>query len=733
MFKNYDTIICPNGIKEKILNDLTKNKEILNLKFFTLDEFKKAYFGTYNNLAIYYLMKKNSYSYDTAKTYLDNYYFLPQLKQELEENNLIIKENILIKRIVIVGYTLIDKYLMDEIKKYDYLFIDSALKSSVKKAYECQNKLAEVNFVIDKIYDLLKTVDINNIFLVNVGSEYVEILKRQCNFYKLPINLNNQKSIYGTKIVKEFLKNLKEKKEIILGDDEISELIVKIVNKYITLDIDDTFIKCIDYELRHTYIPIQKLDNAVNIKDIEDINEEGYYFVLGFNEGSIPKLYTDIDFLSDMKKESLGILTSNEKNKDLKKRIINNLSYENVTITYNVDDKFPSSLINEYNIAIEKVNKTNYNSDIYNKLLLSEKLDNFIKYNEESNDLSLLFNNYKNIDYLNYNNQYTGIDKELFKKKVKELKLSYTNIDRYYKCPFSFYITDILKLDKYEDTFTAYIGTVFHYILSICKKDNFNFENEFSKFIQKRELSIKEKFFLDQLKENLLYAIEVVKQFDTYSTFDDELYEKKIEINKSREIKITFKGVVDKIKYRKINNKTYVAIIDYKTGNTNIDINHVKDGLGMQLPIYLYLVKHSDLQDVEFAGFYLQHILPNKDKEVDNYEEALEKKYYLEGYSNANEDILKLFDKNYMESKMIKSMHLNNDGSYYRYAKVLNNDEINALIDMTENKINEAIDNILDTNFKVEPKYVDGKLVGCEYCKYQDLCFRKGEDIKRLD
>ena len=54
MFKNYDTVICPNNIKEKILNDLTVNKKILNLKFFTLDEFKKAYFGTYSDLAIYY-------------------------------------------------------------------------------------------------------------------------------------------------------------------------------------------------------------------------------------------------------------------------------------------------------------------------------------------------------------------------------------------------------------------------------------------------------------------------------------------------------------------------------------------------------------------------------------------------------------------------------------------------------------------------------------------------------
>lgn len=731
MFKNYDTIICPSEIKEKILNDLTKSKKILNLKFFTLDEFKKAYFGTYNVLAIPYLMKKNNYSYDTAKTYLDNYYFLPDLKKELEDNKLIIKENLLIKRIVIIGYDIIDKYVLEEIKKYDYVFIPTELKNDVKKVYECQDKLAEVNFVIDQIYELLKTVDINKIFLVNVGSEYIEILKRQCKFYNIPINLDDQKSIYGTQIVKEFLKNLKEKREIILGEDEISELIVNIVNKYVKLDIDDTFIKCVDYELRHTYLPLKKLDNAINVKNLDDIDDDGFYFVLGFNEGSLPKLYDDSDYLNDPKKEELGILTSKEKNQFLKKKIISKLSSKNIFITYNIDNKFPSGLISEYGIPVEKVNKINYNSDIYNKLLLGKKLDNFIKYNEEASDLSLLFSNYKDIDYLKYDNQYTKINKELFKEKVNKLNLSYTNINRYYECPFKFYVTDILKLDKYEDTFAAYIGTVFHYILSICKKNNFDFEKEFYKFIQNRELTKKEKFFLEQLKENLLYAIQVVKKFDEYSTFNDELYEKRINVNKDKEIQITFTGVIDKIKYKKVNDKTYVAVIDYKTGNTKAEIKNVEYGLGMQLPIYLYLVKHSDLSNVQFAGFYLQHILPNKNSDED-YEETLEKKYYLDGYSNSDKNILELFDKSYMESKMIRNMKINNNGSFYMYAKTLTTDEIEALITLTDKKINEAIDNILNCNFQIEPKFIK-ELIGCRYCKYQDLCFLKGENIKRLD
>ena len=41
MFKNYDTIICPDNIKKQILEQISNEKKIINLKFYTLNEFKK--------------------------------------------------------------------------------------------------------------------------------------------------------------------------------------------------------------------------------------------------------------------------------------------------------------------------------------------------------------------------------------------------------------------------------------------------------------------------------------------------------------------------------------------------------------------------------------------------------------------------------------------------------------------------------------------------------------------
>ena len=43
--QNNDTVITTNNIKKIILKSLTANKSLLNLKFYTLEEFKKNYYG----------------------------------------------------------------------------------------------------------------------------------------------------------------------------------------------------------------------------------------------------------------------------------------------------------------------------------------------------------------------------------------------------------------------------------------------------------------------------------------------------------------------------------------------------------------------------------------------------------------------------------------------------------------------------------------------------------------
>ena len=179
---------------------------------------------------------------------------------------------------------------------------------------------------------------------------------------------------------------------------------------------------------------------------------------------------------------------------------------------------------------------------------------------------------------------------------------------------------------------------------------------------------------------------------------------------------ITFTGIIDKILYKEENDKTYLALIDYKTGSEDITLNYLNYGINIQLPIYLYLSEQLDLPNKSYCGFYLQKF------------NIAKKDYRLIGYSNSNKDILSIIDSNYDNSKIIKGMKTLKDGSFSSYAKVLNDEEINQIKEKTKEQINKAIHNIKNNVFDINPKIDDNKNIGCEYCQFKDICFVKKQN-----
>jgi ATP-dependent helicase/nuclease subunit B len=188
-------------------------------------------------------------------------------------------------------------------------------------------------------------------------------------------------------------------------------------------------------------------------------------------------------------------------------------------------------------------------------------------------------------------------------------------------------------------------------------------------------------------------------------------------------------GVIDKVQYKEEDGVTYLAVIDYKTGSTNIRLDNKEYGIGLQLPIYLYLSSKMKIKNVKIVGFYLQKLLSNNISQKNkDYQTERENALKLEGYSINNESILSKFDTTYNDSKLIKSMKTTNSG-FYSYSKVLTEEEIDSLIEETEHLINKRIENILESDFTIDPKIIDGKNVSCEFCEYKDICYRREKDL----
>ena len=194
-------------------------------------------------------------------------------------------------------------------------------------------------------------------------------------------------------------------------------------------------------------------------------------------------------------------------------------------------------------------------------------------------------------------------------------------------------------------------------------------------------------------------------------------------------------GFIDKLMYKKYNDKDMIAIVDYKTGNPSINLNNVLYGLDMQLPIYLYLARNSNnFNNPIIVGFYLQKILNSivlKDYK-NSYLDLKKDNLKLNGYSIDKIELLEEFDNSYNKSSVIKAMSTTKSGEFSHYAKVISEEEIDKLIEIISNNIDKATDDIINAKFDINPKVIGKENKGCNYCMFYDICYRSAKDLVKL-
>ena len=767
MLVDNSILVIPSNIKKNVLAKINELDTIYNIKIMSKEELINSLSFTYDEKAIYYLMHYRQYKYDIALMYLNNLRYidsklnnkkvntLKEIKEELDANNLLIynqlrKDNIKDKKIIICGYDYLTNYEKKILADYNYDFIDEEYKEYKHTIYKFDYIDQEIEYVAYKIASLIKSgVDINNIKVANINNEYFIPMKRIFDLYNIPLEDINNSSIYETNIIQQFLTNLDfTTLDIDLNDDNnlfIYNNIIKVLNKYNYIsdleDVKDLLIQ----EFKSIKNKTIKKDKEINIISINDniIDDDKYVFFMNFNQGYAPSILRDDDYFSSKEKSVIGLENHTELNNINKEILKNKLnSIKNLFITYKLksaqENYEISYLADELDYElVEDVKIEKDCSNLANKFNLAMMLDELIKYQNSSDELNTLYSNYQDIPYLEYDNKFKGLNKnDLYNYLGNELTLSYSAIDNYYKCGFRFYLNNILKINKDEDTFITKIGNIFHDVLEKTFKYNTPFDQCYNDALAKYELDSCEKFFLKKLKEDLIFIIDTIKKQNSYSKLDNYLCEEKVFVNKDGNVKLTFKGFIDKLMYKEIDGVNYAVIVDYKTGKPDVDLNNVYYGLGMQLPIYVYLANNiSKIKNIKIVGFYLQKIIhskPKKDSKKD-LNTLKEEELKLEGYTTSNLNDVELIDSNYEDSKVIKGFKTTKDGSIYSNAKVLSELELNNLVKLTERKIDEAFTNILDANFKINPKQIDNNNIGCKYCPYKDVCFKKEDDLVVLD
>jgi len=747
MFKDNSIIICNKNYKKNILKKLNK---LCNIKIYSIDDFIKLYYFTYDEDSILYVMQKYDIDYSLSIEYLDNLIYiedkiynnkilddLVSLKKELISNNLLVfnekfKDYINGKNIIIYNYDLnkFEKYLLRDLK---YEIIDTNINTYIPKIYEFNTMLDEVNFVAYKISDLIYNgTDISNIKLTNIGNDYIDIINKVFSFYNLKTNKHHKTSISSTIIGKTFLDNLDCGIEYAVSsiskysNTKTYNKIIDLCNKYMYKK--DYYI-LLSNALKNTYLDSIKYSNEIEVVDYQSYDfKDEYVFLLGFNQGIIPKTYKDEDYIED-KYKPLYLDNTNEKNKHEKEAVIKKLkNIKNLIITYKLKDSnttyYPSTILSELG-SVEKVsinNKISYSS-INDKLNLGIKIDNLIKFNEKSELLDLLLYNY-DIPYNTYSHRYSKVDPNKIKEFIKNKKafnLSYSSLDNYNRCSFRFYIEKILELNNFTERFSVTLGSIYHYVLENIGCD---IREKVDEYITNNEIVLtnSNRFFLEKAIANLEYLVNILNKQNMKSSLNNIENEKFIKINIKDNI--NFVGFIDKV----MSNENYMAIVDYKTYVKKPTLKYVDYGIDLQLPVYMYLI-NKIYSNIRFVGFYLQNItLDNKS------DSEKEKSLKLIGFTNKDLDALKYLDKDYDIDTYIDNIKINNDGtpSSNSLKRMLSDDEMKEIVSKVELTINKNLESIMNSEFNINPKYDNGN-IGCEFCSYKDICYMQNYDLEKLE
>lgn len=512
-------------------------------------------------------------------------------------------------------------------------------------------------------------------------------------------------------------------------------------------------------------------------------------FLMGVNTGVFPGessagvLFNDIE-RCELKNKGLSIISNLEYNSVSELFIAYHaatLSTDKLYLTYsamasNSSSLTPSELVGE---VLKLCPKCNVRAENLKIDLIESRKSAFSIMAGESVNGSVLGETLK--QYFTENNgddeinKLQKIDKRDFKIKDtdlattffgKEMYLSATNIEKFYNCPFEYFCEFGLKAKpRKEATIDAALSGVFiHRIL-----EKFLLENPKDAITGLSDIEIKEKVEIlvdDYIKSNMggytdkskaflrsVYLIKeniyniiltLVKEFSQcdFAPSDFELninndgaiptYE--ISLDNGGIAKIT--GSVDRVDTYEKDDKTFVRVIDYKTGGKDFELGEVFSGLNMQMLVYLFAIwqngekKYKNVTPAGVLYFQAENRRLSDGKITRNTdpliaEEKLRKERRMQG--------VLLEDVN-----IVKAMENSGEGVFVP-AAIDKKGEVNgnvislALLGKLKDKVNNLIKNMAEElqsgNISALP--VDGS---CKWCSYKDVCKREENDaIKEFD
>ena len=359
-----------------------------------------------------------------------------------------------------------------------------------------------------------------------------------------------------------------------------------------------------------------------------------------------------------------------------------------------------------------------------------------------------------------------------------DLNLSATRVEDYYKCPFSYFCKNGLKIYPVRkvEISPASRGNLIHFCLEelMCKKSDGKtlYDPDFEKLgddkikakvhtlcvdYSNREWGgdfAKTKRFYESVKKLETAVFYIVKNI--LGEFQKSLFRPKafeydlkkqdgkslLSIKVEEGVYINIFGRIDRVDVYDEGETRYIRITDYKTGGKNLSLSDLYNGLNMQMLIYLLALISGENEITENKKPYPAGILYMPAKYVGNFVERTDDisdlsaniEQQLEDMRNEAfkrdgliaENVISAAAMDKALSGLYAPVKLKKDGSFSKNSKVMDVNLFNALCEFTKEKIFELGEGLLSGDIKAKPVMI-GDEKSCKYCEYWSICGNYGD------
>lgn len=350
----------------------------------------------------------------------------------------------------------------------------------------------------------------------------------------------------------------------------------------------------------------------------------------------------------------------------------------------------------------------------------------------------------------------------------KHMSFSPTALEKYVKCHFNYCCEHILHLRHDEKNKFSLLdtGTLIHAILEkiillITDEHGFNStlaDKKLDELIEKYLAELIEELLperaldeprvmhtLHKLKFLARFIVKNVAREISESKFVPTFFELKINDTdkgaippikftlEDGETTGTLKGVVDRVDLLRDGEDIYCKVVDYKTGDKNISLSDIKEGLNLQMLLYLFsLCQNENTRARELLGcspngeikpagvVYISSKTSAFDAKIGENEDEIiaraDDRVKRTGFLLNDEKLLTAYNKN-KDFKYIMS----GCGERAKNSPLVSAEEFSEIYGELERTLVSILSELRRGNVSACPKDVDGK-AACMYCSMRAIC-----------